>query len=94
MYHQEVSQQIETYNADLAYKTLEVSAFTEAAVYVEQDMPLKVEANQLHKYLTNFNRSMKLGPTVNVSYLGVICPLNTFQYLTPNTESDKESIVL
>lgn len=45
MYHQEVSQQIETYNADLAYKTFQVSAFSEAAVYVEQDMPLKVEAN-------------------------------------------------
>lgn len=37
---------------------------------------------------------MTLGPTVNVSHLGVICPLNTFQYLTPNTESDKERIVL
>lgn len=45
MYQQEVSQQIETFHADLAYKTLEVLAFTEAAVYVEQDIPLKVEAN-------------------------------------------------
>lgn len=45
MYYQEVSQQIETYNTELAYKTLEVLAFTEAAAYVKQDVEANVEAN-------------------------------------------------